>query len=194
MPITSDEEKDSLRKRFKQLRRSMPPEKKENAEAIIQRNIILHPYYQMAPSIFLYIAKENELSTKTVCTDALAAGKQVAVPRCCGNGEMEFFPISSLDDLVPGAYGILEPKETILCPIYPEESSLCIVPGLGFDLQGYRLGYGKGYYDRYLSRFPHMHTAGLCYEENKAYQLPAEPHDRHVDVLFTEQAIYEIRK
>ena len=99
---------------------------------------------------------------------------------------MEFFFINSLDELQPGAFGVLEPDPSIHEKLADLSSGLCLVPAFSYDWQGYRLGYGKGYYDRFLSRFG-GDIIGICYSDCVQRSLPHGRFDRPVDLLVTEK-------
>ena len=104
---------------------------------------------------------------------------------------MRFYIISSFDDLSAGAYGIFEPKEGCKEALFDSET-LCIVPGLSFDKDGYRLGFGKGYYDRFLASFPGK-TVGLCYEECVCEKTIRDKFDKSVSALITDTEINIIK-
>ena len=148
------------------------------------------PEWQDAATVFCYVGTERELDTCGILHAALCEGKQLAVPKTEGKGEMSAREVRGLNELLPGAMGILEPAED--APVIPKEKiSLIIVPGLAFDSAGYRLGYGGGYYDRYLSDFLCC-SIGLCPEARLLKQVPRESHDHAVQMLITESRI--IRK
>ncbi len=113
----------------------------------------------------------------------LDEGKQVAAPHCVpGTRKMAFYWFKGPDDLIKGSFGLWEPDPNRCVLATADETTLCLVPGLAFDRDGYRLGFGKGYYDRFLPTFP-GHTVGLCYEECLLGQVPRAPWDQHVDQL-----------
>ena len=97
---------------------------------------------------------------------------------------MEFYYITSFDDLQKGAYGILEPIKSKCEKLIDLNEGLCIIPALTFDEQGYRLGFGKGYYDRFLAGFPGKSVV-ICYSDF-VMKVPAEPHDMMADEIITE--------
>jgi 5-formyltetrahydrofolate cyclo-ligase len=99
---------------------------------------------------------------------------------------MEFLVIASESDLSPGTFGVAEPDPLRCGPRVPTEKTFCVVPGLAFDPEGFRLGYGKGYYDRFLAGFPGV-SAGICYAGCIRRKLPHGRYDRAVDFLVTEQ-------
>lgn len=110
-------------------------------------------------------------------------GKSTSLPRVVGN-KITFYEYSSEHELVPGELGILEPP-ILKGPVHPE---VLIVPGVAFDPRGYRLGYGKGYYDRYLSESP-TYSMGLAYSFQIVERIPETDHDRRVRALATEKGI-----
>ena len=187
------EVKKGLRQEFKTTRCAFSPgEKGQRDEKILARLVNL-PEYREAPLLLTYVSTAIEVDTHALIGQALAAGKKVAVPWCVpGKVEMKFFYINALSELAPGTFGVLEPV-----PERAEElplssgallRSFCVLPGLGFDLEGFRLGYGKGYYDRFLSRYPGV-TAGVCYTACLRTQLPHGRYDRRADILVTEKFV-----
>ena len=144
--------KKNLRLKYRNIRETMPPAKKGKMDARIRRHLFDLPEYHEESTVFVYISKSIEVDTFSIVKRALADGKQVASPRCVpGTYEMEFYYIRSLDDLEKGTFGVLEPKHQQCKLVTDLSHGFCIVPGLCFDAKGYRLGYGKGYYDRFLS-------------------------------------------
>ena len=102
---------------------------------------------------------------------------------------MDFFVVEGENDLSEGMYGIFAPKAE--CPVLrADEKCLCCVPGLSFDKKGYRLGYGKGYYDRYLSSFKGI-SIGFCYDALVSEGLPCDSYDKQVNCLITDKKIYK---
>ena len=106
---------------------------------------------------------------------------------------MEFYYIESLDDLKPGAFGILEPKESAKAAYCcrRENDILILVPGVSFDLSGRRIGYGGGFYDAYLQKAGEVHTIGLAFEVQMADQIPAEAHDIRMEYVMTEKRCWK---
>jgi 5-formyltetrahydrofolate cyclo-ligase len=150
------------------------------------------PAWQQAGTIMSYVSFGSEVATPPLITAALAAGKRVAVPFCVREGrrliasEVLAFP----DDLQPGTLGILEPRPESLRPLAPELIDLVIVPGVAFDRAGNRLGYGAGYYDRFLATLkPGAVTAGLAFAKQIVASVYPEAHDRPVDMVITETEI-----
>ncbi len=181
------ERKRALRAQFKRLRAECPAQlKREMDKKLFERFVSLEEY-AACDTLFAYISGEIECDTSAIILRALADGKRVAVPRCAERtNEISFYFINSYDDLEKGKYGILEPKTEVCERAEDFSRGLCLVPGLSFDLQGYRLGFGKGYYDRFLSRFGGV-TAGICYAKCTLTELPRGAFDRAVDILITEK-------
>lgn len=181
------ERKRALRAQFKRLRAECPAQlKREMDKKLFERFVSLEEY-AACDTLFAYISGEIECDTSAIILRALADGKRIAVPRCAERtNEISFYFINSYDDLEKGKYGILEPKTEVCERAEDFSRGLCLVPGLSFDLQGYRLGFGKGYYDRFLSRFGGV-TAGICYAKCTLTELPRGAFDRAVDILITEK-------
>ena len=181
------ERKRALRAQFKRLRAECPAQlKREMDKKLFERFASLEEY-AACDTLFAYISGEIECDTSAISLRALADGKRIAVPRCAERtNEISFYFINSYDDLEKGKYGILEPKTEVCERAEDFSRGLCLVPGLSFDLQGYRLGFGKGYYDRFLSRFGGV-TAGICYAKCTLTELPRGAFDRAVDILITEK-------
>lgn len=145
--------------------------------------------YRRAGLIFAYVSVGREVDTRDIISRALRDGKRVAVPRCGKEaGRMEAVEIRSLKDLRPGRFGIPEPRAEC-APVEPEEVSFCVVPCLSADPEsGARLGYGGGYYDRYLARV-RAFKAALCREEALRLRLPRDAHDLPMDAVITENHV-----
>lgn len=190
MPVNDIREiKSDLRSGFKDKRGSMLPEVKLSLDAEIQSRLLTLRQYSACKTVFTYVSKDIEVDTFALIKAALANGKRVAVPKCVKDTrDMTFYYIRSLDDLEPGSFGVMEPIESRCTRVKDFSSGLCIVPGLSFDAEGYRLGYGKGYYDRFLSKFGGI-TVGLCYSNCIKWKLPHGYYDRPVDLIVTDRYI-----
>lgn len=190
-PVTDIRQvKRGLRKKFREIRLAMDPQDKAAWDRRITANLLRSPRYRKAKRVLLFVSKPIEIDTHSLIRTALQQGKQVLLPRCLNEqGHMEFFAIQSWEDLVPGLYGLLEPDpERCPCIQTFQPTDFCLVPGFSFDAKGYRLGFGKGYYDRFLSRFSGV-TAGACYHCCTTQSLPHGRYDRPVDYLFTERYV-----
>ena len=178
--------KKELRAEMRAIRRNMiPPLRAEKNRLIFQRLIRL-PQYQKAHTIITYVSTELEVDTRQLMERAWQDGKKVVVPRCvAGTRNMEMCYIDSMDDLEPGAYNIPEPKQS--CKLCHEwKGSLCIVPAFCNDRKGYRLGYGGGYYDRFLSQYSGC-TVGINYSECVRDELQPGRYDVPIQMLLTER-------
>ena len=144
-----------------------------------------------ARNIMVYCSVEREPGTFGIAEAALAAGKTVAFPRCCRGGIMQAHIVRSLGELQPSMLNIPAPPDTAPV-IAPEDLDLIIVPALTYDMAGYRLGYGGGYYDRYLNGVAAF-TIGLARHRLIADELPREQHDIAVCCIVTECVALYVR-
>lgn len=146
------------------------------------------PEFQAAEAVFCYASYGTELPTGPVIALARELGKRVAYPKVLDRETMKFYFAEMLQ---PGFRGIPEPvagEEAV-----PRPGDLMLLPGAAFSLEGHRMGYGGGYYDRYLAALPCRPVCcGLCYELQLVQQLPHEPHDQIMDLLVTPQRIITI--
>ena len=179
--------KSHLREKYKQMRRAMTVEQKQKKDAQIADRIFRLWQYRQNSVFLTYVSTDIEVDTHRIIERALKDGKKVAVPRCVPDTRsMEVYFIDSLDDLEPGSFGVLEPRpdpEKLLTDL---SHGLCLVPAFSYDWNGYRLGYGKGYYDRFLSRFG-GNMIGICYSEGIRPSLPHGRYDRAVELLVTDR-------
>ena len=180
--------KTDLRIGFKSKRNEMPEHIKLNMDSEIQSRFLTLRQYAKCDTVFTYVSKDLEVDTYAIIRAAWANGKKVAVPKCIEDSKMDFYYIESMDDLEDGSFGVKEPVESKCKKVADLSRGLCIVPGLSFDAEGYRLGYGKGYYDRFLSKFG-GETVGLCYSNCIKWKLPHGKYDRAVDVIVTDRYI-----
>ncbi len=152
----------------------------------IVRRVPEHPLYVSCKRLFVYVGVGHEIDTMPLIKTAVSHGKTVALPKSYGKGMMEFFRYTG--ELTEGLYHIPEPVGGEV--LVPTEQDLMIVPGLAFDRQGYRLGQGAGYYDRYLAAHP-CATIGLCRQEFFFEKIPAEWNDLPVNYVITENGASE---
>jgi 5-formyltetrahydrofolate cyclo-ligase len=136
--------------------------------------------YKNAKTIYGYLPYNQEVRTVAMLEQALRDGKRVAVPKCYGD-EMKFIFMDDLSLVEKGYAGIPEPIAD--GPIADDETALVLMPGLAFDPQGHRIGYGGGFYDKFLSREPDHPTLALCYEFQMLPHLDTEEHDIPVDTV-----------
>lgn len=164
---------------------------KHDTDLEIESRLLLSKEYRRAKSILIYAAREKEIATKGIILAALANHKTVALPRCRSGGVMTFHSITSLSDLAPGRYGILEPKDSC-AELLPDDNTLCICPSLCCDMRGYRLGWGAGCYDRYLAEHNCV-KAALCYSDSLIPSFEVFDYDIRMDLICTESFIRHIK-
>ena len=186
--MTKSGNKDLLRIEMKNRRAGVCKKEKQEIDQQITQNVISSPCFKHAQTVFVYCSTADEIDTYQIISAGLRAGKTICVPRCeKERGLMTARQIASMNDLVIGKFGISEPLSTAEM-IFPESIDLCIVPCLTADYQGYRLGYGGGYYDRFLSRTS-CRTAVLCAESRLLREIPKDFYDIPCDYIFTERRI-----
>ena len=180
--------KRELRAHYRTVRASLTPEARRAAEEKLYEQICALPSFLTASTILAYYPIGDEPNLLPVIEEAFRLGKQVAFPVCDPTtSTMIFRVVSSLSALCVGAHHIPEPTDN--CPVLSDFSdALCLVPALVFDLCGYRLGYGKGYYDRFLEKAA-IETVGATYHALITDVLPHEPTDRAVSILMSERGI-----
>lgn len=183
------EEKNKLRQSFKALRDSIPKGEKRELDKKILRKLIQLWSYREEDLVLTFVSKDSEVDTKEIIKQALRDSKKVAVPRCVENTtDIEFYLIKSLDDLERGSFGVLEPIKERCERLDDFSKGVCLVPAIAFDKKGYRLGYGKGYYDRFLSKY-NGRILGVCYSACVCDSLPHGRFDRRVPSIVTEKCI-----
>lgn len=170
-------------------RRLITPERRSIMSEAITKKLTALSEYKSSEMIFCYVPLKYEVDTFGFLKTALAGKKSVAVPRCIpGQPLMDFYFIKSLSDLKEGSYGILEPQADP-ADICRETDGFCVLPGLSFDRSGNRLGYGKGYYDRFLHSFSGV-TAGVCFSSLfSTAPIPRGRFDVPADIVVTEREI-----
>ena len=160
---------------------------REKADRAIRFHIYGWSLYKAAGTVFCYAGTDREIDTRELLNSALIAGKRVVLPVCTGPGIMETRAIQTMGDLVPGKYGILAPGPG--CPLVePEEIDLAFIPCASGNARGERLGYGGGFYDRYLPRL-RCPTALLCRKRLAEEEIPMESHDVRMDYFISEDGI-----
>ncbi len=186
--------KSQLRDKYKQMRRDLTPEEKAEKDASIAARVFRLWQYRENDTLLTYVSTEIEVDTRRIIERALADGKKVAVPRCVpGTRSMEFYFINSFDDLEPGAFGVLEPRPNSAKLLTDFSKGICLVPAFSYDWNGFRLGYGKGYYDRFLSGFG-GNMIGICYSECIRPHLPHGRYDRAVELLVTDRFLRRVER
>lgn len=184
-------EKDDIRHEYIEKRKLITPDEKVQRDTKICTLAQSLVSFRYAEVILMYAPTPREIDIMPLISAAIAKGKQVAFPKCnTENRTMNYHFITNEDDLTVQSYNIREPNESL--PIYnpksDQRSAVCLVPALVYDRSGYRLGYGKGYYDRYLSDFAGC-KIGVVYSDFILQSVPRGRFDLNVDILLTERGI-----
>ncbi len=176
-------DKKEVRSHFTKVRKAARSDEKDR---LIAARLISLEEIGNADTVLMFASFGSEINTWEIAGKLLTAGKKLAYPKCGRGGVMTFHLISGTSDLKAGAYGISEPESSLPCPDVTSRT-VCIVPGLAFTEAGARLGYGGGFYDRFLEKYPEMPTIALAYEAMITKALPTERHDAAVKYIVTEE-------
>ncbi len=185
-------EKADIRRSMLRRRKALSPLEATRCGEAIRQQILGGPFYRESRCLSCYVSVSNEVDTHALIRDALDDGKCVAVPVARKGRPMIQVRISDLSELVPAPFGLLEPAEGSWDPVPPGAFDLVIVPGLAFDHRGNRIGFGGGFYDRFLSGLDAARV-GVAYEFQLGETLPTEPHDVGLDWLVTESQTLAFR-
>ena len=173
-------DKIELRRSIRAQKRAMSPEEIDRRSARLGELFAASEAYKNAKTIYGYLPYNQEVRTVPMLERALADGKRVAVPKCYGD-EMKFIFMDDLTKVEKGYANIPEPIAD--GPVADDETALVLMPGLAFDPQGHRIGYGGGFYDKFLAAEPNHPTLALCYEFQLLPHLETEAHDIPVDYV-----------
>ena len=201
----SPEELDALMERKGKMRRQAydarnAQENKDELSRIIVEKFINQPEYAAAGIVMWYLDVRSEVRTRHMIGDAVNSDKRIVVPYCTvdekGENKLGLWHLESMDELVVGKWKILEPPKDRWGEqgkeVDPKELDLIMVPGVGFDRRGGRMGNGQGYYDRLLENArPDTPLIALCFESQMFPEILVGPHDIFMDKVITEKAIYE---
>ncbi|MBQ2915789.1 MAG: 5-formyltetrahydrofolate cyclo-ligase [Clostridia bacterium] len=179
--------KNELRAEYRQKRQEMSPEEKNELDMKITQRFLSSMSYKHATQILLYASTDEEISTKIIFETALKDGKKCFFPRCFEHSQMDYYRADSEEELIEDKFNIKAPLETAE-KYTPHPSDICIVPAMAYDKKGFRLGYGKGFYDRFLPGFLGIKT-GFCYSDFIKNQLPRGRYDISVDMIITEKGV-----
>lgn len=189
--------KTELRRRLLDMRKNQPPNEAAFKSMVIQKAVAKHPAFVEAGEALLYMAANGEVSTGALLEELLLRDARILLPRCepGKNGSMHLASIDCTSQLATGSYGIQEPCPTRCEPVEDFSPDVALIPGVGFDRAGTRLGYGGGYYDRLLANpaFAETVLIGLAYDFQIIDELPRDPWDAPVHFLITESTIIETR-
>ena len=192
-------QKNEVRSELLEKRRNIPLERRAEYDRKIANIFLNSISYRFCDIVLIYASTEDEISTSVIIEQSLANKKIVACPISnTADNTLSFKIIKSADELKSGSYNILEPPETnpdfrdFLSSAKKEGKrpplAVCVIPCLSYDPGGYRMGYGKGYYDRFLPDFDGT-KIGLCYSEFKSNKLPKGKYDVKLDVIITEKGV-----
>lgn len=186
------DEKQSIREEIRKKRNSISKEEVKLKGAAVAEKLMATEEYKKAKAVLFYAAKGNEVQTKELIEKALNECRTALLP--IANSMAKEIEVSEIKDyskdLKKGAFGIMEPK--LKKPVNEESIDAVIVPGVAFDLQGHRLGYGLGFYDKLLRRLANkkkkkIWKIGLAYDFQVVEKLPTEGHDQRMDIIVTER-------
>ena len=177
-------DKKTLRRDIGAKKSALSTEEIKRRSAILAQRLFETPQYRACRSLYAYLSFNQEVRTDPIIKRAWADGKRVAVPKVIGK-DMAFIWIDDFDALGPGYYGITEPIAN--GPVADDVNALVLMPGLAFDPEGHRVGYGGGFYDRFLEAEPDHPLVALCYDFQMFDHLEVEDHDIPVDVVITDK-------
>lgn len=182
--------KEEIRKYILDKRNALSGKERSEASKTIAKKLYELEAFKSAANIFLYSSFGSEVDTKPITERLLSEGKAVALPRCTDDKNMVFHYIDSLDDLKSGYKRILEPDEK--SPMALSEPDIIIVPGVAFDANMNRIGYGRGYYDRVFKAIPlYVPKIALAFDVQIADEIPYETLDETMDIIITQTRVYE---
>ncbi len=189
--------KKRLREKLLKRRDSIPPEQKALQETSIEKRLFELDNFKNANSILMYVSFRSEVNTRKFLDDIHKMGKKLILPLVDARHKvLKLYEVKDNSELAPGYMGIPEPDVRENRRVTIKDIDLVVIPGTGFDIQGNRLGYGGGYYDRLLSyeskqlaEVEHIPTVALAFEEQIGEKIPAEPHDIQVDMIITDKRL-----
>ena len=180
--------KSLLRKEIARALSKLKPSSRRKKSLRIAQKLMRTAGFQKARNIMAYMPLPREVDTRPVLAKLLAMGKNIFLPALDrAKGEIRIFRVTNLRrDLMPGNYGILEPRPARCAAGRPSGLDLILVPGVGFDKKGGRLGHGKGYFDKFLRKAKRAEKIGLAFREQLLKKVPLEKHDQRVDRVITD--------
>lgn len=183
------------RKELLQKRRALTLEQKKEHSKQITQKVVELAEYKNADICFMYASMPDEFQTKELITNALKAGKRICLPYITDKNMkiMQATLINSLDELIVGEYNILTVKKENLNIVKPQDLDFVLVPAVGFDKNGYRLGMGGGYYDRYLTKAIKAKKIAAVYSCQLVDEIAKDDYDAKVDIILTENDIIQCK-
>lgn len=180
-------DKIQARSYFSHIRKSISEAERTSAEDMIYHNFINSQYFNDFDTILCYVSVKDEADTRRIIEYSLCKGKKIFIPECVGK-DMLFYELKSTEELIEGRFGIPTVNINNKNPLSEFRNTLCIVPALSFDKYGNRIGYGGGYYDRFLKE-NEIFTLGLTFDSCLCEILPSEEFDIAVNAVITESGI-----
>ncbi len=182
-------DKNKAREYVRKLRNEMSAEDNQNLSQIICNRIFDMQEFNDCPDVRSYMSFRNEVNTIPLLEKCLADGKKLSVPRVEGEN-MDFCHINGMSELVKGYMGIMEPLKPL--PVADSHAGIIIVPGMVFDRRGNRAGYGRGFYDRYLAKFPELIKIGVAFDFQLVDEIETNPFDIPMDYVITDKELIRI--
>lgn len=176
-----------LRKELLEKRKALSKTKKRSMDLEIQSRLLMTDDYRCCDTVLVYVSKADEIDTFGIINAAFANKKKVAVPVTNEDFSLSFYFINSLEELSFGKFSVLEPTNKT-SPVSNFDNTICVIPSLCCDLSGNRVGYGKGCYDRFLSRYNGKKIC-LCYSENILPSIESEDTDINVDLIVSDMFV-----
>lgn len=172
-------DKKALRQEIRKLKKTHSPKELAEQSTMIMQKLAIHPDFEKAETVMLYASLPDEVNTMDFLSE-WKSRKQIILPTVVGD---DIIPVELTDEckMVEGDFHIWEPENHP----YTGKLDLIIVPGMAFDPHGHRLGRGKGYYDRFLTKYPEVKTIGICFDFQYIEEIPTEPHDKIIDEILT---------
>lgn len=193
----SDAGKSSVRYNYLNLCKNMPKDFTTRVDGSVRNMLGFLDYYRDTDLVLGYLPMHEEIDTTPLLRDAMKAGKRIALPLFDAKQiKMYFYEIKSFDEVSRGSRGLARPPRPSAKPLEEKDflGSVCLVPGLVFDGEGYRIGYGAGYYDEFLAYYPGDKVGLVRSVQVSTNPLPRTDHDIPVDVLVTEGSIWRCRQ
>ncbi len=171
--------------------RALSPKELDDLSEQVRRNLSTIEEFNRAKVVACYVAKADEVRTEEILRSAIRKGIKVLVPLTdSGGGRLFFSELRDYDsELAPGTFGVMEPKPEFLRPVPLEGAEVALVPLVAWDERGYRLGHGKGYYDRALVPLTKTATIGLALEAQRVERIPERPSDVPLQSIVTERRV-----
>lgn len=178
--------KKDIRKQIFAARKTYSDNQIEEWSRLITQRVTALPAFRNAEQVLAYADYNHEVVTRFLIEEAWKAGKQVAVPKVSGK-DMIFYKLEDFSQLEPGYYGIPEPARG---EIVEWEDALMIMPGVAFDKENHRVGYGGGFYDRFLEKHPRVQRVAVAFSFQILPEVPVEPTDIFPQIIVTEKDTY----